>query len=424
MGCPSGVSLVRVQNWSPHGGSPHEGRLGLGWRPLLDNYAGWVQARAVTWIRWALHALVLGLTLWSALALPHVAPASRVWAAALGLATVYAAGVVGLPELRDARAIGGHRRTLLRVWFVLVLLAWCLLLWLAPVAAYIAFPLFFLSLHLHGVRLGLVTVTLELVASIAGLSHHQGNLTWQLVLGPTIGAAVAAATVITFDALVTESNHRQRLIHELEATRADLAAAQHDAGVMTERERLSGEIHDTLAQHFQGISLLLASVERALPGDPERAARLVDQARESSLAGLTEARQLVAALAPADLMHTTLSAALERLATRSSTPDLRVTFVDRTSGRERSSEVEAVLLRVAQSAVANVTHHADAERCTLTLTDRELVVSDDGRGFDTTRSGSGYGLDLMRRRLESVGGGLVIESDEDGTTVTASLGND
>ncbi|MGJ6979712.1 sensor histidine kinase [Aestuariimicrobium soli] len=383
-----------------------------------------MQARAVIWIRWALHALVVGLALWSAIALPDDARVAQAWAAALGLVAVYVAGVALLPELRDARSIGGHRRTLLRVWFVLVLLAWCLLLWLAPVAAYIAFPLFFLSLHLHGVVLGLATVALELVASVFGLAHHQGALTWPLVLGPTLGAAVAAATVITFDSLVAESNHRQRLITELEATRADLASAQHDAGVMAERERLAAEIHDTLAQQFQGISLLLASAERSLPADPDRAGEWVTQARESSLAGLAEARQLVAALVPADLTHTTLPAALERLAARTSTPDLRVTFVDERSGRGLSSEVEVVLLRVAQSALANVVHHAGAARCTLTLTDTGLTVTDDGHGFDPSARRPGYGLDVMRRRLATVGGELTIDSDDTGTRLVAIVGND
>ena len=381
------------------------------------------------WIRWALHALVIGLTVWAVLVLPSDAPTTGLaWTSAAGLATVYLGGLVVLPELRDARGLGTRRHVPLRVWFVLVLLVWALLLWFSAAAAYIAFPLFFLSLHLHGVRLGLATVVIELVVAVAGLARHQGVLTWPLVLGPTIGAAVAAATVITFDALVAESNHRQRLIHELEATRVDLAAAQHDAGVLAERERLAGEIHDTLAQHFQGVSLLLASADRTLPGSPEKAAVLIDQARESSLAGLAEARQLVAALAPADLSHTTLATALTRLAERSSTSTRTLTFEDRSTPDAFSSDVEVVMLRVAQSAVANVSTHSGASRGALVLTDEGLTVTDDGHGFDPARVGTGYGFDLMRRRLEAVGGSLVVTSSPAGTVVFAKVpsqpGND
>jgi signal transduction histidine kinase len=45
-----------------------------------------------------------------------------------------------------------------------------------------------------------------------------------------------------------QSQDRHRLIEELEATRAELAAAERQAGTLGERQRLAQEIHDTLAQ--------------------------------------------------------------------------------------------------------------------------------------------------------------------------------
>ncbi|WP_022908739.1 sensor histidine kinase [Aestuariimicrobium kwangyangense] len=374
-----------------------------------------MQAHAVTRIRWALHALVIALTVGTVAVLPSTDQArGATWAAAVVMVLVHLVGVVALPVLRDGRAdahdLRGRQRVTLLIWFVALLLAWLMLLWLSVGAAYVAFPLFFLSLHLLGMRLGVVALVVELVATEAGMARHYGGLTWPLVLGPTIGAAVAVATVMTFNALVRESDHRQRLITELESTRADLSAAQHDAGVMAERERLAGEIHDTLAQEFQGISLLLASALRALPDSPAVAEPLVVQARESSLSGLAEARQLVAALAPADLTHTTLVAALARLADRSSTPDLLVTLEDDLAGRRFQPEVEVALLRVAQSAVANAVRHSGAHRCTVQVSPQGLVVSDDGRGFDPRRTGSGYGLELIRRRLDEIGWRLVVTS--------------
>ncbi len=57
--------------------------------------------------------------------------------------------------------------------------------------------------------------------------------------------------------VIEQSLERAALIDQLESTRAELAAAHHEAGVQAERHRLAGEIHDTLAQGFTSIVTLL-----------------------------------------------------------------------------------------------------------------------------------------------------------------------
>ena len=113
-----------------------------------------------------------------------------------------------------------------------------------------------------------------------------------MVIGPVLGAGVVVATVFGYQALYAESEHRRRLILELDRTRSELAAAQHRAGVMDERERLAREIHDTLAQGLSSIQLLLRAATRSL--DPEREVNrpgldLVEQARHEAHENLAEA---------------------------------------------------------------------------------------------------------------------------------------
>ncbi|EHN76766.1 two component system histidine kinase, partial [Streptomyces coelicoflavus ZG0656] len=131
-----------------------------------------------------------------------------------------------------------------------------------------AFPLYFLQLHLLSRRAGLAAVTATAVAAVAGYAAHAGSFGPAMVIGPALGAAVAVAVVWGYQALYRESERRRRLIEELTATRADLALAQHTAGVLAERERLAREIHDTLAQGLSSIQLLLRAAERALPERP------------------------------------------------------------------------------------------------------------------------------------------------------------
>src|SRR5439155_18708562 len=128
--------------------------------------------------------------------------------------------------------------------------------------------------------------------------------------GPVLGAAVAVATVSGYRALYRESEQRRRLIDELQTTRRDLDAAQREAGVLAERERLAREIHDTLAQGLSSIQLLLRAAEREISGP---AAEYVRQARHAAQDNLAEARRFVRDLSPPDLEHGSLPAALRRL---------------------------------------------------------------------------------------------------------------
>src|SRR5690606_29127123 len=87
-------------------------------------------------------------------------------------------------------------------------------------------------------------------------------------------------------------------------------------GVLDERERLSREIHDTLAQGLSSIVLLLRAAESALPHDTDLAGTRIAEARESASANLAEARRFVRDLAPPSLTGANLPEALRRLCER------------------------------------------------------------------------------------------------------------
>ena len=91
--------------------------------------------------------------------------------------------------------------------------------------------------------------------------------------------------------------------------------------------------------------------------------------------------------------------------------------------------VENELLRILQEALTNVDRHADAEHVDVIWDVRgsefELVVTDDGRGFESAKGvrDSAYGLVGMRERADVVGARLTIDSTPGrGTTVTVTAG--
>lgn len=409
-------------------------------------------------LRLGLHVLVgalLLLSAWRAVAGDEVDAAWTV-AATLAVGAVYAVGQLA-PRVSRSRAAAG-------AWLALLLAAWLVLLLLTPDAIYLAFAWFFLILRLLPRGLALAAVGATTAVAIGGFVWHAGTFTAAMVIGPVIGAAVAIATVLGYQALQSESEQRRRLIVELERTRSELASAERRAGVLDERERLAREIHDTLAQGLTSIQLLLRAAGRNLdPGpspeaaatgpsdrgngggtergidrgiDPARAAALVEQARQAAADNLAEARRLVRALAPGELEGTSLSPALRRLcAATTERSGIRVSFHHDGPEVALPAHVEAALLRIAQTALGNTTQHSGATRADVSLTVMDdavtLDVVDDGTGFDLdalsgpgTRQGEdgGFGLRSMRSRAQEIGGRLVVESEPgQGTAVSVQV---
>ncbi|MGJ7418553.1 sensor histidine kinase [Streptomyces cinereoruber] len=371
-------------------------------------------------LRLCLHLLMAGLLVLAAVR-AHSA-AGTVTAAVTG--AVYAAGSY-LPAVRTSRRAAA-------VWLGVLGASWLAMLCLTPEALWAAFPLYFLQLHLLPVRWSLPAVALTAGAAILSYVGHGAALNPGVFIGPLLGAAVAVATVLGYQALYRESERRRRLIEELIATRAELAAAERHAGTLAERERLAREIHDTLAQGLSSIQLLLRAAERALPPDSPAAGH-IERARRAAQDDLAEARRFVRALAPPDLEHGSLAAALERLCepgAEAGPYGPRVRFSVSGTPVELPTPYEVALLRIARSALANTVRHASASRAEITLSfmgaSVTLDVVDDGEGFEPgavrPSSEGGFGLPAMRSRAESLGGTFTVESAPgQGTAVAVSL---
>jgi signal transduction histidine kinase len=223
-----------------------------------------------------------------------------------------------------------------------------------------------------------------------------------------IGLSYAYGSFV--DRIIEQSRERAELIRALEATRAELAAANRESGTLAERQRLAGEIHDTLAQGFSSIIVLLQAAEAGLADAPPPAAR-----RQLALAGqtarenLAEARALISALAPAQLASENLPGALRRVTERVGTEiGIGARFDIEGTPRPLSAALDVVLLRVGQEALANVRKHAAAGSVEVLLRYEpgkvSLEVIDDGQGFDPAQVSAGYGLRGMRERLGQAGG--------------------
>jgi signal transduction histidine kinase len=290
-------------------------------------------------------------------------------------------------------------------------------------------PLLFAGLYALPPRIAVpLAGVLTVLVVISEVRVADGPLNPNMIVAPPAVAAVATAVFVH---LQRQAARQRAIVEDLVRTRRDLAATERRAGVLAERQRLSSEIHDTLAQSLSSQQMLLQAAERVWETDPDAARQHVGRAAEITSRGLADARRLVHDLAPADLAEQPLHAALRALAERESGPGLTVGFrLDGDPGPLPES-VQAALLRIAQGALANVREHSAATRAALTLTCLDdqisLDVADNGRGFDADAPPApgrnrGHGLPAMRIRAGQSGGTLTVESAPgEGTVVSAAI---
>jgi len=270
-------------------------------------------------------------------------------------------------------------------------------------------------------------VLLNLAPPVVVLARYGVHSSW----GLQVLYAVAIVTLShilgsTIDRIVGETVLRGELIEKLAASRAEVAALSREAGVTEERERLAGEIHDTLAQGFTSILTLLQAATPILRDDPDRAAEHLRLAADTARDNLGEARALVGALTPAALGDGTLVDALRRQADRVR-DECGIDIELATSGDVGALPMpaEVVLLRAAQEALTNVRKHSAAATATVRLTvtgpTATLVVTDDGVGFDPDRPSNGFGLAAMQTRAAQVGGSVTVTSGPTGTVVRVAV---
>jgi PAS domain S-box-containing protein len=227
-----------------------------------------------------------------------------------------------------------------------------------------------------------------------------------------------AGEVVEFTGVLVDVTERKRAERALRRARERALKARFTA-MLDERNRLARELHDTLLQGFTGVALKLVAIAQQADGAPRIAAQLRELIALAQ-GTLTDARRSVWDLRsgspPGDDLPARLRTGAENV--------LRGTDLTLEFGAPQGvpgiidSEVEAVLLRVMQEAIANAVKHAAARTVRLTLGYEarriRLSIADDGRGFvvdpDLQSYGGHWGLLGMRERASQLRGTLSIHS--------------
>ncbi len=269
-------------------------------------------------------------------------------------------------------------------------------------------------------------------------------------IGPVLGVPVIVKDTCVADIFLVRSPGRPPFTsadEEFLKTIAHQAAmALHNAwlydqtehmAVLQERERLSRELHDGLAQALGYLATQVKLTSYYLHRqDPSRAQDVLEEVERVANEAYQEIREslfdLRTHITPAQSFLSILMQYAERFSTHG---NLQVK-VELKGMRDLHLDpaVEVQLIRIVQEAMNNIRRHARARRVWIRFS-REgedilrVVIQDDGKGFDVTQiarrdssNARHLGLHSMRERAVSVGGSLKVESwPGQGTCLTILL---
>lgn len=217
---------------------------------------------------------------------------------------------------------------------------------------------------------------------------------------------------------------RQSLVGRLirSSRQAVLFRSESQKAREAERERIAADFHDGPLQSFISLQLRLEIVKKLLERDPDSAMDELLQLRELSKAQVAEVRAFVRSMRPVEVDGVSLTAAISRLVDNfQKDTGISATFLGGGTLDLDDPEIAGELLKIVREALHNAQKHSGASRVAVGLEKVdgavEILIQDDGSGFDFSGTYSLEELDLLRlgpesikRRVRTLGGELVVES--------------
>ena len=203
-----------------------------------------------------------------------------------------------------------------------------------------------------------------------------------------------------------------------------------------EQRRIAREVHDSTSQEMTALTLTLGALRASGPF-PERAQKQIEESLELAKRVALEIRTFAYLLHPPMLNELGLWAALRMFVQEfreRSGMQVDLDIDEQLDAAKLATNQEMALYRFVQEGLANVHRHSGSKTASVTVALNQRVieasVSDAGRGIppallkELRRSGGiagGVGLAGMHERIGFIGGKLEIESDGEGTTITAFI---
>lgn len=226
-------------------------------------------------------------------------------------------------------------------------------------------------------------------------------------------ALTLAFVLLLMNALLTERQSREKLALANEQLRKYALRIENQA-TLQERNRIAREIHDSLGHSLTALNLQLETALKLWSTDPTKATNFLVQAKRLGSTALQDVRHSVSAMRSDPLQGRSLEEAIASLTLdfqRSTgiSPSCNLVL-----GRPIPPEMIPAIYRIVQEALTNICKYAQATEIKIQLlassTQLELMIEDNGKGFNVNQNISGFGLQGMRERTLALGGKFEINS--------------
>jgi len=253
-------------------------------------------------------------------------------------------------------------------------------------------------------RIGIPWLVLQHVALIPVFTSGQGFKLGEATLQAMLFVGYSSFTFITALVAKRQAEAREgqrRLNNELRATRALLAESSR----LSERMRISRELHDLLGHHLTALSLNLEVAGHLSDGKVQEHVR---QAHTLAKLLLTDVREAVSQLREDGAVD--MSTALTTLIEGVLAPEIHLEMPQ--PFQVEDPDHANILLRCAQEIITNAVRHAQADHLWLRFRQSASAIqvdaNDDGHGADHLALGNG--LRGMRERLQQHDGSVDIRT--------------
>lgn len=237
-------------------------------------------------------------------------------------------------------------------------------------------------------------------------------------LGPILRDGRAVAAMVFADSIRTLKASEEALQKERVVLRRLIDIQER------ERQLVSYEIHDGLAQYIAGAIMHFEAQQHALKG---RVPREFEQGMRLLRAAADESRRLIAGLRPPALDELGIVDAIESLVADARIEIPRVDFVHDLPAERLPVALETVIFRVVQESLTNARRHSRAKSAEVRVEHVpggvHVLVRDDGRGFKPAASQDRhFGLEGIRQRCRLFGASpTIVSAPRRGTTVEVTL---
>jgi signal transduction histidine kinase len=231
--------------------------------------------------------------------------------------------------------------------------------------------------------------------------------------------ALAISNVRMAAELARRLEEIQRQASELVASRARLVQAADK-----ERRRIERNLHDGAQQELVALLAKIRLARNQLARQAPEVQRTLEELQADARQVLDDLRELARGIHPAVLSDRGLLEAIESRIARLPL-DVSIELAGVCRGTRYDSEIEGAAYFFVCEGLANALKHAAAHHATVRLRSvtegLHIDVSDDGAGFDTSKTAHS-GLRGLQDRIEALGGSIqIISSAGRGTTLHAAI---